>query len=69
MDNCCTPQCKAMKMIVLGIVLILVRQFTIWDIWIVIGVIVIILGIKKLMMPVCPCNSDIKSNSDIKKRK
>lgn len=60
MEDCCTPGCKAMKMIVLGIVLILIRWLTNWDIWIVLGVIAILLGIKVLIWPVCPCHANLK---------
>ncbi|MBU0461133.1 MAG: hypothetical protein KJ574_00960 [Nanoarchaeota archaeon] len=54
MDKC-TPQCTAMKLLVFGIVLILVRMYTTWDIWIVIGALLIIKAIMLFIMPICPC--------------
>lgn len=32
MDGCCTPKCMAMKLLVFGVVLILVRMYTEGDI-------------------------------------
>ncbi len=55
MDNCCTPRCIAAKLLILGIILVLVRLYTQWDIWIVLGVILIIKAIIMFIMPVCPC--------------
>jgi len=43
----------AMCMIVAGIVLILVRMYTAWDIWVVLGALAIIKGIMIKMMPNC----------------
>ena len=43
----------ALKMLVLGIVLILARLYTDWDIWVVIGVLVIIKAIIVFFMPMC----------------
>jgi len=55
MDEC-TPQCKAMKLLIIGVVLVLARLYTAWDIWVVIGTILVIKAIILLIMPVCPCN-------------
>ena len=52
-----TPQCKACMLIVLGIILVLVRLYTAWDIWLVIGAILIVKGIIKLIMPNCYCQT------------
>jgi len=41
----------ALKMLILGIILILVRLYTAWDIWIVLGVLAIIKAIMLFMMP------------------
>lgn len=60
MDNCCTPRCMAIKLLVLGIILILVRLYTSWDIWIVLGVLAIIKAIMLFAMPVCPCQTQNK---------
>ncbi len=56
----CTPQCKGMKLLVFGIVLLLVRLFTAWDIWVVIAVLLIIKGLLKLIMPTCACQKGKK---------
>ena len=53
----CVPQCKAMKMLVIGGVLIAVRLFTKWDIVIVIGAMLVVKALMLFVMPVCPCNS------------
>jgi uncharacterized membrane protein HdeD (DUF308 family) len=41
----------AIKLLVLGIVLILIRLYTSWDMWIVVGIIMILAAILKLVMP------------------
>ena len=58
--ECCTPKCMAVKMLVLGLVLILVRLYTAWDIWVVLGAILIIKAIAMFFMPTCACNVDTK---------
>jgi len=55
MDEC-IPQCKALKLLVIGIVLVLARLYTAWDIWVVIGTILVIKAIILLIRPICPCN-------------
>jgi len=57
----CTPRCWATKLLVIGIVLILVRYYTLWDIWVVIGAILIIKGLLVLIMPNCYCQVKPKS--------
>jgi hypothetical protein len=53
----CNPMCKGAKLLVLGLVLILVRQYTTWDIWVVIGVLAILKALMLFFMPWCPsCN-------------
>lgn len=56
----CQPQCMAIKLIVLGVILILVRLYTSWDMWLVVGAILIIKAIMLFIMPVCPCNKKKK---------
>lgn len=60
MDNCCTPRCVATKLLVMGVILILVRLYTAWDIWVVIGVLLIIKAIIMFFMPVCACETKPK---------
>ena len=47
-------------MLVLGLVLVLVRLYTAWDIWIVLGAILIIKAVVMFVMPTCKCNVDTK---------
>jgi len=61
MENCCTPGCIGAKLLVMGLVLILVRIYTQWDIWVVLGVILIIKAVMMFIMPVCACNRDSKA--------
>ena len=56
-----TPGCWAMKLLVLGIVLILVRIYTMWDIWVVLGTILIIKGLLLLIMPKWYCQTKPKA--------
>jgi len=49
------PRGIALKFLILGIVLILVRLYTAWDIWVVIGTILIIKAILLFIMPACRC--------------
>lgn len=47
-------KCHGAKWIVLGIILILVRwYYPLWDIWVVLGVLILLKGIMKLAMPSC----------------
>lgn len=56
----CTPRCWAMTLLFLGIVLILVRIYTVWDVWIVLGVLLILKGFLVLIIPNC-CQTKPKS--------
>ena len=51
----CNSKIMAVKMLVLGIVVILVRMFTAWDIWIVLGVLAVIKAIMLFVMPGSCC--------------
>lgn len=51
MEGCCSPKLMALKLLILGIILIAVRLYTAWDIWVVLGVIVIIKALIIFAMP------------------
>lgn len=55
-----TAKCWAMKMVVVGVIIILVRLLTTWDIWIVLGTLAIIKGLIMFFMPACPCKCEAK---------
>jgi len=57
MHGDCSPQCMAMKLLVLGVILVLVRLYTQWDIWVVLGALLIVKGFLLLIMPKCTCQT------------
>jgi len=59
MENC-KPQGMATKILIIGIILILTRLYTTWDIWVVIGVILIIKAIILFAIPICKCTTKKK---------
>ena len=60
MDNC-TPQCRAMKLLVFGLVIVLVRYFYPgWDIWMVVGVLLVIKALMLFIWPTCCCHPEKK---------
>ncbi|MEK6859713.1 MAG: hypothetical protein AABX54_02760 [Nanoarchaeota archaeon] len=69
MENCCTPTCKAIKLIVLAVIIILISVYKpAWNLWLIIGVLLIIKAIMLFIMPVCPC-SKTKTESVVKKKR
>lgn len=55
--ECCTPRGIALKLLIVGLVLVLVRLYTAWDIWVVIGTILIIKAVVLFMMPASRYNA------------
>jgi len=56
----CKPQCMAIKMLIIGGVIILSRIYTTWDIWVVIGSLMLLKGLCLFIMPICGCNKKKK---------
>jgi hypothetical protein len=61
----CVPQCKGAMLLVAGIVIIAAVYMN-WNIWYVIGILLIIKGGVKLMCPVCKCG---ECKVEMKKKK
>jgi hypothetical protein len=59
MDEC-QPKCMAVKLLIIGLILILVRLYTAWDIWVVLGAILIVKAVVLFFMPKCSCNIKTK---------
>ena len=51
-DGACA-KCWGAKYIILGVILIVTQLYTDWDIWVVIGVLLILKGVVKLAMQTC----------------
>ena len=53
MEECCSGKTWALKWLILGIILIVVRIYTSWDIWVVLGVLLVIKALILIIMPMC----------------
>lgn len=66
MHEGCSHKGMAVKLLVLGLILILVRTYTLWDMWIVVGAILVIKAVLIYFIPhnCCEAKPEVK-----KKRK
>ena len=56
-DDCCCgmcTKCHAAKYIVVGLILLANQYWLKWDIWVVIGVLLVLKGVLKMVKPNCP---------------
>jgi len=53
MEGVC-HKCFAWKLIAIGAIIVSVRIYTTWDIWVVLGAILILKGVLHLAKPKCP---------------
>lgn len=59
-DGVCS-KCCAGKYIIIGLVVVLNQLYFGWDIWVVLGVLLILKGLLKWAKPVCPhCEEPVK---------
>ncbi len=65
MCECHSPKHVAMKFLVLGLVLILVPMYTDWNIWVVLGALLIVKALMLFVMPSSKCCTEEK----LKKKK
>ena len=49
------PKCMAMELLVLGVILIVVRTYTNWDIWVVVGALLVLKALWIYFNPMCGC--------------
>jgi len=55
-----TSQCRATMLLIVGIILIVARLYTTWDIWVVIGGLLVVKAICIYIMPNCKCTTKKK---------
>ena len=61
MCECCSPKTWAIELAICGIIFILVRLYTTWDIFVVIGALMVIKAIWLFFMPsTCTCDDKPK---------
>ena len=70
MDTTChdgyCAKCHASKFVVVGLILIANQLYIHWDVWVVLGVLLVLKGIMKFAMPAC---SHCKPSMAMKKGK
>ena len=70
MGDCCghTSKCHGTMLLIVGAVLVANQKWFKWDIWVVIGVLLVVKGLVKMAMPVCACQSSPEVLSMKKKK-
>jgi hypothetical protein len=53
MEECSHGKMIAIKLFIAGLILILARLYTVWDMWIVVGALLIIGGLAMFIIPMC----------------
>lgn len=68
MENCCTPKCKSMKLLIMGIAIILLDTYTDLNLWLIVGVLLILKAVLVLLVPICPCCNTKQTSTKSKRR-